>query len=149
MKDKLVAILAPYGQEHLLAFWDRLDAVRRESLARQIRAIDWALIQRLHHSRDAQADVRRLAEQAEPPPAFRLQTSENRFTPREARDRGRQALAAGHLGVIVVAGGQGTRLGFEHPKGMFPIGPVSGRSLFQIHVERIIAARRRYGVDPA
>ena len=146
MKDELFAIVSPYGQEHLLAFWDRLDADRRESLARQIRAIDWALIQRLHCSRDAQADVRRLVEQAGPPPAFRLQTSENRFTPREARDRGRQAIAAGHLGVVVVAGGQGTRLGFEHPKGMFPIGPVSRRSLFQVHVEKILAAGRLYGV---
>ena len=146
MKDELFVIVSPYGQEHLLAFWDRLDADRRESLARQIRAIDWALIQRLHCSRDAQADVRRLVEQAGPPPAFRLQTSENRFTPREARDRGRQAIAAGHLGVVVVAGGQGTRLGFEHPKGMFPIGPVSRRSLFQVHVEKILAAGRLYGV---
>ena len=38
-----------------------------------------------------------------------------------------------------MAGGQGTRLGFNHPKGMFPIGPVSARSLFQIHVEKILA----------
>ncbi len=146
MKDELFATVSPYGQEHLLAFWDQLDPARRESLSRQIRAIDWALIQRLHHNRDAQADVRRLAEQAGPPPAFRLQTSQNRFTPREAQDRGRQAIAAGHLGVIVVAGGQGTRLGFEHPKGMFPIGPVSRRSLFQVHVEKILAAGRLYGV---
>ncbi len=46
---------------------------------------------------------------------------------------------------MLVAGGQGTRLGFDHPKGMFPIGPVSGRSLFQIHIEKILAVGRRYG----
>jgi UDP-N-acetylglucosamine/UDP-N-acetylgalactosamine diphosphorylase len=50
------------------------------------------------------------------------------------------------VGVILVAGGQGTRLGFDHPKGMFPIGPISGRSLFQIYVEKILAAGRRHGV---
>jgi UDP-N-acetylglucosamine/UDP-N-acetylgalactosamine diphosphorylase len=146
MKDQLLAILSPYGQEHLLAFWDGLDTARRVSLARQIRAIDWPLIERLYRGREDQADVRQLADRAGPPPAFRLQTAENRFTPQQANDRGRQAIAEGHLAVIVVAGGQGTRLGFEHPKGMFPIGPVSRRSLFQIHAERIIAARRRYGV---
>ena len=146
MKDELLRILRPYGQEHLLAFWDQLDTDRQESLARQIRAIDWPLIGRLYRGRHDQADFGQLAERASPPPAFRLQTTENRFTPRQARDCGRQALAAGHLGVIVVAGGQGTRLGFDHPKGMFPIGPVSGRSLFEVHVEKILAVGRRHGV---
>ncbi len=39
--------------------------------------------------------------------------------------------------MILVAGGQGTRLGFDHPKGMYPIGPLSNRTLFQIHVDRL------------
>jgi UDP-N-acetylglucosamine/UDP-N-acetylgalactosamine diphosphorylase len=46
---------------------------------------------------------------------------------------------------VLVAGGQGSRLGFDHPKGMFAIGPVSGKSLFQIHAEKVLAAARRYG----
>lgn len=48
--------------------------------------------------------------------------------------------------MILTAGGQGTRLGFDRPKGMFPIGPLSQKSLFQIHVEKIVAAARRYGL---
>ena len=43
------------------------------------------------------------------------------------------------------AGGQGSRLGFEHPKGMFAIGPVSRKALFQIHAEKVLALSRRYG----
>ncbi len=70
----------------------------------------------------------------------------NRFPPQEIRRRGNEALAAAEVGVILVAGGQGTRLGFDHPKGMFPIAPLSGRSLFQIHVEKIRAVGRRHGV---
>jgi UDP-N-acetylglucosamine/UDP-N-acetylgalactosamine diphosphorylase len=54
-------------------------------------------------------------------------------------------MRAGQVGVILVAGGQGTRLGFEHPKGMFPIGPISGNTIFQILVERVLASSRRYG----
>src|SRR5262249_42339525 len=46
---------------------------------------------------------------------------------------------------ILVAGGSGTRLGFEGPKGTFPIGPVSSASLFQIHAEKIVALGRRFG----
>ena len=48
--------------------------------------------------------------------------------------------------MILVAGGQGTRLGFDHPKGMFPIGPVSGASLFQILLEKIVARSRPRGM---
>jgi UDP-N-acetylglucosamine/UDP-N-acetylgalactosamine diphosphorylase len=54
-------------------------------------------------------------------------------------------VADGEVGLILVAGGAGTRLGFEGPKGTFPIGPVSQSSLFQIHAEKIVALGRRYG----
>ena len=47
--------------------------------------------------------------------------------------------------MVLVAGGQGTRLGHDGPKGTFPIGPVSRKSLFQIHAEKVLAAGRRYG----
>src|SRR4029077_10204849 len=61
------------------------------------------------------------------------------------RERGEAAFREGSVAFLVVAGGQGSRLGFEHPKGMFPIGPVSNKTLFQIHTEKILALRRRYG----
>src|SRR5205823_3148475 len=64
---------------------------------------------------------------------------------RTTRQRGEDALRGGQVAALVVAGGQGTRLGFDHPKGMFPIGPISGKSLFQIHAEKVLALSRRYG----
>lgn len=145
-QEELFGIVRPFGQEHLLAFWDELDPAARETLARQIEAIDFGLIGRLFESRELQGDVRELASRAEPPPAFRLDTVTNRFSPEQARRRADEALAAGELGVILVAGGQGTRLGFDHPKGMFPIGPLSNKTFFQMFVEKIVAAGRRYGV---
>jgi UDP-N-acetylglucosamine/UDP-N-acetylgalactosamine diphosphorylase len=69
----------------------------------------------------------------------------NRFSPEEARQRGAEALKQGRIGAMLVAGGQGTRLGFDDPKGVFPIGLVSGKSLFEIHVEKVRATARRYG----
>ena len=80
-----------------------------------------------------------------PPPAFRLAGGDSEFSKDQARDRGAAALRDGKVAAILVAGGQGSRLGFEHPKGMFPIGPVSGHSLFQILIERVVATARTYG----
>ena len=57
------------------------------------------------------------------------------------------AFRDGEVAFLVVAGGQGSRLGFEQPKGMFPIGPVSDKTLFQIHAEKVLALSRRYGVS--
>ncbi len=145
MKDDLSASLEACGQEHLLAFWEELDEHQRELLAAQIREIDFALIDRLYRSGGTAEDASQLAERAESPPAFRLDTSGNRFTPEEARRRGTEALSAGEVGVILVAGGQGTRLGFDRPKGMFPIGPVSDCSLLRIHIEKILATSERCG----
>ncbi|MEN6558211.1 MAG: UDPGP type 1 family protein [Thermoguttaceae bacterium] len=145
MKDRLLEILKPYGQEHLLAFWDRLGPDQQRSLARQIEAVDFLQLARWFEGRNRQADVRRLAERAAAPPGFRLDAAKNPFTAEQARRRAVEELCAGRLAAVVVAGGQGTRLGFEHPKGMFPIGPISEKTLFQIHVEKIIAAARRYG----
>jgi UDP-N-acetylglucosamine/UDP-N-acetylgalactosamine diphosphorylase len=144
--DDLPVLLRRHGQEHLLGFWAELNAGQRDSLARQIRGIDFPLIQKLYGQRRDQGNFRELALRAAPPAAFRLDVSKNRFSPAEARARGHQALAAGQVGVVLVAGGQGTRLGFDHPKGRFSIGPVSGRTLFQIHIEKILAVARRHAV---
>ncbi|MBX9625565.1 MAG: UDPGP type 1 family protein, partial [Gemmataceae bacterium] len=58
---------------------------------------------------------------------------------------GEAALRRGEVAALVVAGGQGSRLGFDHPKGMYPVGPVSGASLFRVHAEKVLALSRRYG----
>lgn len=63
----------------------------------------------------------------------------------DAIDIGSALLGAGRVGAIVVAGGQGTRLGFDKPKGMFPIGPVSGATLFQILAEQVRARGEEAG----
>jgi UDP-N-acetylglucosamine/UDP-N-acetylgalactosamine diphosphorylase len=145
-RENLAKTLRPFGQEHLLAFWDKLDSDGQESLARQIEAIDFALVKHLYEGRNQHRDVCELVARAEPPPAFRLDPARNPFSLEQARHRAAEAIRAGQVGVILVAGGQGTRLGFDHPKGMFPIGPVSNKTLFEIHVEKIVAASQRYGV---
>ncbi len=145
-QQELQARLAPWGQEHLLKFWSELSPAQQNELAAEIDAIDFALIKKLAHGDQHVDGAAALLKRAQPPAAFRLDASQNSITPEQARSAGEAALRSGKIGVLLVAGGQGSRLGFEHAKGMFPIGPVSGASLFQILFERIVAVGKRYGV---
>ena len=138
--------LAKYGQSHLLAFWDELSPGQRDLLAGQIASLDLDLLGRLFRGDARPANWAALASRAESPPAFQLGGTANQFTPEAARERGRAALTAGEVGAVLVAGGQGTRLGFDRPKGMFPIGPISNVPLFQILFEKVLARSRASGV---
>ena len=154
MKQGLIARLTPFRQDHLLMFWDTLSNSDRAALVRQIDAIDFAQIASLYEDRDAPPESLTLADQATDPPAYKFSTvppggpdchAKVKVSASEAILVGEGSLRKKSVGVILVAGGQGTRLGFPHPKGMFPIGPVSQKSLFQIHCEKVLAASQRYG----
>jgi UDP-N-acetylglucosamine/UDP-N-acetylgalactosamine diphosphorylase len=143
----LLERLKRHGQAHLLRWWGEMNETSRAQLAAEIAAIDFdrldRLIAELVVGNPAAAPA---PERVRPIDVVRLpQTDGERAVWRRASGIGVDALAAGEVGVIVVAGGSGTRLGFEGPKGTFPIGPVSSASLFQIHAEKIFALGRRYG----
>jgi UDP-N-acetylglucosamine/UDP-N-acetylgalactosamine diphosphorylase len=142
--DRLADRVRKYGQEHLLRYWDELDDAGRRQLAQQIDAVDFEQVAALYKQEAATHDWAALARRATPPKAKRLTDHQGRRA-EQARQRGIEALAAGKIGVLIVAGGQGSRLGFDHPKGLFSIGPVSGVSLLQIHFEKTLAAAQRYG----
>jgi len=82
-----------------------------------------------------------------PPDLFDLARAQSTDAER-ARRVGAELLAAGRVGFMLVAGGQGSRLGYEGPKGCFPIGPLTDTPLFAWHAARIIAAGRRHGFRP-
>jgi UDP-N-acetylglucosamine/UDP-N-acetylgalactosamine diphosphorylase len=146
-REELAARVGPFGQQHLLEFWDQIDNPGRARLARQIAAIDFGQLAELFEHAAATHDWAALARRAEPPPAIRLgDRGRAQFSAEEARARGEQSLAAGEVGVLLTAGGQGSRLGFDRPKGMYPIGPVSGASLLQVHLEKALATKERFGV---
>ncbi|HEY3392752.1 MAG TPA: UDPGP type 1 family protein [Lacipirellulaceae bacterium] len=147
-RDELAARLQPFRQVHLLRFWDELDAAGRLQLARQVESIDFEQCAKLFQGGAQSKDWAALSRRAEPPPAMRLTDRKRggRFNSSDARKRGTEALASGKIGVLLVAGGQGSRLGFDQPKGLFPIGPISGASLLQIHFEKALALARRHSV---
>jgi UDP-N-acetylglucosamine/UDP-N-acetylgalactosamine diphosphorylase len=147
----LIERLKASGQGHLLQFWPSLDAEGRARLLADLEAVPIEQVGRLasefagaNAGGDAGAAVS--IDRIEPIEVTRLpRTDSERVAYREAVERGESLLSDGQVGVIVVAGGQGTRLGFDGPKGTYPIGPVSSASLFQIHAEKVVALSRRYG----
>jgi UDP-N-acetylglucosamine/UDP-N-acetylgalactosamine diphosphorylase len=132
--------LHEFNQEHVLAGWDQLDVERRAHLVGQLQALDFDLLRRLYDRRDVTNAVP--AEQRIAPLPNALPDAEDA----DARRIGEEALSRGQVAALVVAGGQGSRLGFEQPKGMYAIGPVSGKSLFQLHAEKVLSRSRKYGV---
>jgi len=137
----LLAGLHAHGQEHLLRHWRSLDEGGREAFTAQLESIDWPLVDRLRELAAAGAtapDTGWLARCSSP-------TIRADGDPRKAIAAGRDALAAGAVGAILVAGGQGTRLGFDGPKGNYPIGPLTGRPLFGYLLGGLAAIGRRHG----
>jgi UDP-N-acetylglucosamine/UDP-N-acetylgalactosamine diphosphorylase len=142
--DGLRRRFAEHGQGHVFQFWDALDAAGRDRLARQAESIDLAALDRVR------ADTARLlapgSRTLAPAPVVRLpERGGDRSSWSAARELGEELLASGRVGVMVVAGGQGTRLGFDGPKGTFPIGPVTTRSLFELQAQKIRGVGRRFG----
>jgi UDP-N-acetylglucosamine/UDP-N-acetylgalactosamine diphosphorylase len=133
------------GQGHVLSGWASLAPSDQRHLAAELAAVDFALVSRLAGLLSRPAGANKLPA-LEPPELFPLERSEaQRRRADEARVVGERRLAEGRIGFLLVAGGQASRLGYEGPKGAFPIGPVSGRLLFDIFARRLAAAQKRHG----
>ena len=144
--DAIRRTLHAHGQEHLLAFHDELTAPRQQSLLEQLAGIDFDAVDRHVEQCVRDRPQFQAPEDIQPPtivpkrPAGELAEECTR-----ARGRGLQLLSEGKVAAFVVAGGQGTRLGFDGPKGCFEITPVAHKPLFQVFAEQILAAGNRAG----
>ncbi len=137
--ENLRSRLRQHGQEHVLAWWDRLSEAEQKELLGQLRGLDLEQLRDLYAAREKTYTLPP-ADRIAPVPVARLDPNGRRL-----RELGESALRRGEVAVLLVAGGQGSRLGFDHPKGMFAISPVKNKTLFQIHAEKVLALSRRYG----
>jgi len=137
------AVLETNDQAHVLRFWDELKDDQRSGLLAQIETLDF----------DTIAYMKRLLEADEavsPPvgiePANVIELQELAEL-KGLVEVGERAISDGEVGVVLVAGGQGTRLGFDGPKGAYPLAPVSDAPLFEIHSRKILALERKYDAE--
>lgn len=129
------------GQGHLLKFWSKLSQEERASLLAQLENLDIERVNRIYKkaisSEAAAADVTAQADAIEPLPKGASDSVGDAVKDLEWRRIGLEAVSRGQVGVLLMAGGQGTRLGSSAPKGCYDIGLPSHKTLFQYQAERI------------
>lgn len=129
------------GQGHLLKFWPTLSEEERVQLTKQLEALDVERVNRIYQkavSAEKEAsDPNVPAEPVGPLPKDATDSVNDADKVKDWRRVGLAAIARGQVGVLLMAGGQGTRLGSSAPKGCYDIGLPSHKSLFQYQAERI------------
>ena len=146
LEDGLLNRIHAAGQEHLLKFFDSLEDEKKSAFAAELAGQDWELLPELIKEYVLQKSVIELPSDLAPAPFFPLTPRNEAEAEYYARAdiAGAEAIASGRVGAVTVAGGQGSRLGFEGPKGTYPIAPVSGKTLFQYFAESLLSASRKY-----
>jgi UDP-N-acetylglucosamine/UDP-N-acetylgalactosamine diphosphorylase len=146
MGNAISSQLKNYGQEHILDYLERMSKGEQQSLLEDVARIDLQQIAGLfgsYRSSRQQGHEQKFFEAADVlslPPEDAFAAERGRLTA-----LGEDMLQQGRVAIFLVAGGQGTRLGYNGPKGCFPVSPVRQKSLFQLFAENITALRRRYG----
>ena len=140
LSSELRAAIEKAGQSHLLQYSSPL-------LEEQLAAVDWENLPRLIAEYVLKKPAVQIPADVQPAPYFPLvpRNETEQAEKAQAELLGTEALKAGKVACLTVAGGQGTRLGFDAPKGTYPIGPVSGRTLFEYFAQSIARAEEKYG----
>ena len=148
MSDHLSSIratLETHGQSHLLGFYDDLSESDQARLLEQLEHIDFAGLEALidtHVRAGAQSEV---PANLQPAPYFPLRPGSTDDA-EQYRAAGTDLIRAGKVAALAVAGGQATRLGLNSPKGTYPATVVTGKPLFRVLAEQIVANQNRYRV---
>lgn len=135
-------ILKKYNQVHLLDRFEKLDEKKQNKLLEQISIIDFELINKLYeNTKDSNRDNNDKIEPMEYLDKYKLNDKYKYY-----EGLGKQAIKSGKLAAVTMAGGQGTRLGHNGPKGTFDIGLDSHKSLFELLCDYLKDEGRKYGV---
>lgn len=136
--EKAMEKLAKYGQEHVLKYYDTLSEADKSALLDQINDTDLSVLDVYAHRNDEAAKGT-----IEPLPAMELPAIEEKKA--EYYACGIDAIKAGKVGAIMLAGGMGTRLGSDNPKGMYNIGLTREVYIFQRQIENLLDVCRMAG----
>ena len=136
------SILKKYGQEHLLNHYDELSEEKKKELLEQINNIDFELVNDLYNStKQTKTKNDDKIEAIDYLDKFKLNDEYKYY-----ENIGKKAIKEGKLAAVTRAGGQGTRLGHNGPKGTYDIGLDSHKSLFELLCDNLKEEGKKYGV---
>ena len=149
MKEKMkntLKMLKEHNQGHLLRFLGQLDQLSGKALVAQINNLDMSKIDLWADKYIKNEYNEALPEKFEAADYYPAKPKDDQTKDKfnKAKQLGQKLISSGKVGAFVVAGGQGTRLGFDGPKGNFPISPIKNKSLFQIFAETIKEVSKKY-----
>lgn len=143
-KQEAIELLKEYNQEHIIRFLDKLDEEKQEELIKQIHRIDFHQITELYNNTKKEIEFK----ESKIEPLKYLDKAKLTDRQRKTFDElGVAAIKSGDYAVVTMAGGQGTRLGHQGPKGTFKLDVYGkGKYLFEILTENLKQANENYGV---
>lgn len=128
--EEAKVVLSAMGQQHILAHWNELGPGEQAILLRQIAAIDWKMLER------AKKEKPHVGKKLSPPTSLDVRDIMDRKD--EYRERGRGMIRAGSVGAVLLAGGMGTRLGFDRPKGAVNVGVSREVFVFECIIKNLL-----------
>jgi len=143
-KQELESLLKQYGQEHLVQFWDELSMEQREQLFTEINGINFEQVRcNFNKVRSEMGTVQKQVDtMIKPIPSEAKGSLENIEQIENYEAEGLRSIARNEVAVLLLASGQGTRLGVSYPKGMYSVGLLSNKSLYQIQAERLLKIKK-------
>lgn len=130
------------GMDGVLSVARQAGTAAEASLKADLAQVDWAMLDRQRRALDA-GEPKAAGEIL--PPELKPASTSGDATNQAAEEAGWDALRAGRIAIATVAGGQASRLGFQGPKGAYPLGSVCGASLFQMMAGQIARLREMTG----
>ncbi len=141
LQQKIEQLYA-YNQGHIFRFWDTLSEEEKQELLSQVKKIDIPILKDLLALLDGSEKEISGFFKLEPTEVMTLKNRKNRDS--AVLPLGEEALRKGEVAAFLVAGGQGSRLGFDGPKGIFPVTPVKQKTLFQLFAEKLRYLNNKY-----
>ena len=136
-------------QSHLLQYWEELDKTQQGQLLDDLDQVDLDRCTPLIDKFVLNTPDFHIPTDLQPPKTFPAHPGDDLSDHyRTAHEIGAAAIRAGKVAAFTVAGGQGTRLGYDGPKGGFELSPVRNACLFQIFAEGLLGTERLYGHRP-